>query len=67
MLRWCFSVLLAALQGAQRTGADVGMELVQLPVTIFLTVIHPAFDSALQNQIQHASHHIESYRYLNNL
>ena len=43
------------------------MELVQLHMTIFLTVIHPAFDSALQNQIQHASHHIESYRYLNNL
>ena len=48
-LRCCFRALVAALQGAQRKKAAKGMGLIHLHVTIFLTVIHCAFDSSLRN------------------
>ena len=63
ILRWCLSLRLTALQGAQRIKADVSMGLIQLHVTTFLTVTHPAFDSSLRHQRQHTSRKTGSYSY----
>ena len=62
-LRWRFCALVAALQGAQRKKAAKGMGHIQLHVTTFLTVIHPAFDSFLRDRKQHARHQTGLYRY----